>query len=180
MRIPSDICVIQELQDDAPLLYLACTDMEMSHGSKTRALYILCHFGAGIPYTPSPSNVDDPVSRTLILKAKLGFQQHLQNVRRGRTYIRDTASFSSKPVFGGVLDERGVAMIACVGLFEELSSGWEAAVSVFEESLAFTLPGIISAFTFVVFLCFEKKLKTAPPCESPVLRRLFLMIVIMY
>jgi hypothetical protein len=147
-RILSDICVIQELQDDAPLLYLACTDMEMSHGSKTRALYILCHFGAGIPYTPSPSNVDDPVSRTLILKAKLGFQQHLQNVRRGRTYIRDTASFSSKPVF--------------------------------EESLAFTLPGIISAFTFVVFLCFEKKLKTAPPCESPVLRRLFLMIVIMY
>jgi hypothetical protein len=156
-RILSDICVIQELQDDAPLLYLACTDMEMSHGSKTRALYILCHFGAGIPYTPSPSNVDNPVSRTLILKAKLGFQQHLQNVRRGRTYIRDTASFSSKHVLGGVLDERGVAVIACVGLFEELSSGWEAAVSVFEESLPFTLPGILSAFTFVIFLCFEKE-----------------------
>jgi hypothetical protein len=58
---------------------------------------------------------------------------------------------------GGVLDERGVAVIACVGLFEELSSGWEAAVSVFEESLPFTLPGILSAFTFVIFLCFEKE-----------------------
>lgn len=114
--------------------------MEMSHGSKTRALYILCHFGGGIPYTPL-SNVEDHISPTLILKAKLGFQQHLQNVRRGRTYIRDTASFSSQPTFGRDLDERGVAVIACVGLFEELSSGWEAAASVFEESLAFTLPG---------------------------------------
>ena len=144
-RLSSDMCVVQEVQDDAPLLYLACADMEMSHGSKTRALYVLCHFGAGMPYGPSPSNVDDAVPPTLILKAKVGFQQHLQNVRRGRTYIRDTASFSLMPIFGGVLDERGVAVIACVGLFEELSLGWEAAVSVFEESLAFTLPGIVSA-----------------------------------
>ncbi|KAG0609755.1 hypothetical protein M758_7G011500 [Ceratodon purpureus] len=139
--LASLLALPNEFQDDAPFLYLACTDMEMSHGSKTRALYILCHFGAGIPYSPCPSDVDNPVSPTLILKAKLGFRQHLQNVRRGRTYIRDTASFSSMPLFGGVLDERGVAVIACVGLFEELSSGWEAAVSVFEESFAFTLPG---------------------------------------
>lgn len=120
--------------------------MEMSYGSKNRALYILCHFGGGIPYAPSVSNVEDPISPTLILKAKVGFQQHLQNVRRGRTYIRDMASFSSKPSFGRDLDERGLAVIACVGLFEELSSGWEAAASVFEESLAFTLPGIFLAF----------------------------------
>lgn len=156
-RILSDMCVIQELQDDAPLLYLACADMEMSHGSKTRALYVLCHFGAGMPYAPSPSNVDDLVSPTLILKAKLGLQQHLQNVRKGRTYIRDTTSFSSKRNFGGVLDERGVAVIACVGLFEELSSGWEAAVSVFEESLAFTLPGILSGFTFCDYFVLQKR-----------------------
>ncbi|XP_024385096.1 uncharacterized protein [Physcomitrium patens] len=129
-----------EIQEDAPFLFLACADMEVTHGSKTRALYVLCHFGSGIPYTPS-ANLEDPISPTLILKAKLGFQQHLQNVRRGRTYVRDTASFGSKPVFGGALDERGVAVIACCALFEELSSGWEAAVSIFEESLAFTLPG---------------------------------------
>lgn len=132
--------IAQESQDDAPLLYLACADMEMSHGSKNRALYILCHFGGGIPYTSS-SNVEDPIPPTILLKAKLGYQQHLQNVRRGRTYVRDAASLNTKPSFGRDLDERGVAVIACVGLFEELSSGWEAAASTFEESFAFTLPG---------------------------------------
>jgi len=41
-----------------------------------------------------------------------------------------------------------MAMVACVALFEELSAGWKAAASVFEESLAFTLPGI-SLTTFL-------------------------------
>jgi len=65
------------------------------------------------------------------------------------------ASFSSKPSFGRDLDERAVAVIACVGLFEELNSGWEAAASVFEESFAFTLPGIFLASLFYLYIYYN-------------------------
>lgn len=129
---------------------MSYVDMEVSYGSKNRALHILCYFGTGMLYNLSSSSVDDPVPPTLIVKARLGFQQHLQNVRKARTYV-PVADFSGRGTssYGGALDERGVAMVVCAALFEELSSGYQGAVSVFEESLAFTLPGISPIFLLV-------------------------------
>jgi hypothetical protein len=122
--------------------------MEVSHGCTSRALHILCFFGSGLPYSSVPTTGGVPP--TLIVNARLGFQKHLQNVRRTHTYVQDMESSYVQDRFrhGRNLDECGMAMVACVALFEELSAGWKAAASVFEESLAFTLPGI-SLTTFL-------------------------------
>lgn len=131
----------KEARVGTPLLYLAYADMEVSHGCTSRALHILCFFGSGLPYSSVPTTGDVPP--TLIVNARLGFQKHLQNVRRTHTYVQDMESSYVQDRFqhGRNLDECGMAMVACVALFEELSAGWKAAASVFEESLAFTLPG---------------------------------------
>lgn len=143
--------IMQEQQLDAPLLYLACADMEISYGSKNRALHVLCYFGAGIPYSLSLSTVDGSVPPTLVAKARFGFQQHLQNFRRARICGSDPGLVNlGRPAFGGALTDQWVAMVTCVAMFEELSSGWEAAMSVFEESLAFTLPGTLPSSILVL------------------------------
>ncbi|BBN07353.1 hypothetical protein Mp_4g03110 [Marchantia polymorpha subsp. ruderalis] len=121
----------KEVQQDAPILYLAYADLELARsscgadtGAEQRALCILCSLGSGSEY--SPQSFADGIPATQLLKSHRGFREQLQRVRTSDR---------------GNLSEKGAALITCAALFEQLTSGWEAAASIFEEGLAMTLPG---------------------------------------
>lgn len=124
----------EETQEYAPILYLAYADVELSQLSKARdsevvlvqqkVLHILSCLGCQAPYTCI--GVDSLLSSIQILKAKCGFREQLQNLRKGRIQ--------------GDISDKSTALIACAALFELLVDGFEAAGSVFEESLAMSLP----------------------------------------
>ncbi|KAJ7520618.1 hypothetical protein O6H91_19G013800 [Diphasiastrum complanatum] len=121
---------------DAPILYLAYAEAELDqdvqnhlldretegYRHRNRALYILYFLGSGDSYLPTNDN--HSLATTQLLKARQGFCDHLQKLRRKTD-----------------LDDRGIALIVCAALFEELNTGWEAAARVFEEGFAISLPG---------------------------------------
>ena len=125
----------QGAQLHAPTLYECYAELELSQltsavkiGSSVghqKVLYILSCLGSGTPYIPYKA--DKPASSTQILKARLGFKEHLLMSRRRRDQ--------------GQLTDQLRAMISCAAIFELIIDGFDAARSVFEESFMMGLPG---------------------------------------
>eukprot|EP00249_Psilotum_nudum_P017451 c26330_g1_i1 orf=1196-3601(+) len=125
----------KDIQEIGPILYLTYAEAELFHPcnsattisafSQQKVLHILCCLGNGGQFTPMPANTAVPGIQ--LLKARRGFKDQLQNLRR-RCIRKD-------------LDEKSTALIACAALFEQVYDGWEAAASVFEEGLRMSLPG---------------------------------------
>ncbi|KAL2629502.1 hypothetical protein R1flu_014188 [Riccia fluitans] len=117
----------KDVQQDAPILYLAYAELELARTScdacaEQRALHILYCLGTGSEFSPS----DEGIPAIQLLRAQRGFREQLHRVSANDR---------------GNLSTRGAALITCAALFELLTTGWEAAASVFEEGLAMTLPG---------------------------------------
>ncbi|KAL3687491.1 hypothetical protein R1sor_013800 [Riccia sorocarpa] len=148
----------KDVQQDAPVLYLAYAELELARSScdncaEQRALHILCSLGSGSGF--SPQLYSDGIPATLLLKAQRGFREQMQRVR-----VNDRGNLSA----------RGAAMITCAALCELLTTGWEAAASVFEEGLAMTLPGKRqeSLECELLLLRYVKMLENLRPAAKPV------------
>lgn len=103
--------------------------MELSFSSSRnseslpRALHILSCLGCGIKYSPFKSQ---PTSLQL-LRARQGFKVQVRTIET--TWIR------------GAIDDNSIAFICSAALFEELTTGWEAAIEVLNQALSTVLPG---------------------------------------
>lgn len=119
----------QEQQSNAPLLYLWYAELERANTpsddneSSFRAIHILSCFGSNVIYVPfkrQPSSLQ-------LLKAHQGFQERIKIVQSA--WVR------------GVIDEQSIAVVCASALFEELTSGWAAAIEVLDRVLKMVLPG---------------------------------------
>nr|XP_043632283.1 nuclear exosome regulator NRDE2 [Erigeron canadensis] len=117
-----------DVKSNASLLYLWYAEAELtdksskSSESLPRALHILCCLGCGLKYSPfksQPSNLQ-------LLRARQGFREQIRMIQA--TWIR------------GTIDDNSVASICSAALFEELTTGMEAAVEVLNQALSTVLP----------------------------------------
>lgn len=115
-----------------PLLYFwyaemelaACTSGSNSEPAVLRATHILSCLGSGVKYS---SFKGQPPS-TQLLRAHQGFKEQIKNLR-------------SAWACGDIRDQ-SIALICSAALFEELTTGWGAGLTVFEEAFTMALPGI--------------------------------------
>ncbi|KAK4750974.1 hypothetical protein SAY87_004456 [Trapa incisa] len=116
------------LKSNAPLLYLWYAEMELSSGmvehseSSSRAIHILSCLGSGESYSPFKSHP----SNLQLLRSRQGFKERIKTVRLA--WIT------------GSIDDHSIAVICSASLFEELTTGWAAAVEVLDQSFAMVLP----------------------------------------
>lgn len=147
------VCLnLQEIQVYGPIVYELYAEMELSHTSNSsgreyihqKVLHILSCLGSGIPYTVFKG--DNLAKATDILKAKHGFKEQIQIARKRRNQAYLSDQFRS--------------FVACAAMFELLADGLGGAVSVFEESFAMSLPGLlplpVSTFERNFYKCFKK------------------------
>lgn len=117
-----------ELQSSAPLLYFWYAEAELANNSVNdceasyRAMHILSCLGSGTKYSPykgQPSSLQ-------LLRARQGFKEKTITVRS--SWVR------------GIINDQSVALICSAALLEELTSGWDAVVEVFDQAFAMVLP----------------------------------------
>ncbi|XP_077230808.1 uncharacterized protein LOC143863910 [Tasmannia lanceolata] len=118
------------LQENAPLLYFWYSEMELNtytsgcntESSPLRAIYILSCLGMGVKYSPFKCQA----SSLQLLRARQGFKEQIKNLRIvwARGDVRDWS----------------IALICSAALFEDLTSGWGAGSTVFEEAFSMVLP----------------------------------------
>lgn len=119
----------QELKSDAPLLYFWYADMELSNynddnpESCSRAMHILSCLGSGVAYIPYRS----PPSAPQLLRSRQGFKDHIRNLRS--TWAR------------GVIHDSSIALICSAALFEEVTTGRDEALEVFNHAFSTVFPG---------------------------------------
>ncbi|XP_028805517.1 protein NRDE2 homolog [Neltuma alba] len=115
-----------ELQSSAPLLYFWYAEAELANAndceSSHRAMHILSCLGSGTKYSPYKSQP----SSLQLLRARQGFKEKTRTVRS--SWVR------------GVINDQSVALICSAALLEELTSGWDAVVEVFDQAFAMVLP----------------------------------------
>jgi len=133
------LCSVTDLSLDcqlnAPILYLSYAEAELANhsnigsdtgvSSKQRAIHILSCLGRGGKYSAYLS--EHQVSSTQLLKARRGFEEQLRKLRSLWAH--------------GDIKENSTALVAAAALFEDLTSGWEVAARVFEDSFSMALPG---------------------------------------
>ncbi|KAK4280619.1 hypothetical protein QN277_012222 [Acacia crassicarpa] len=115
-----------ERQSSAPLLYFWYAEAELANAddceSSYRAMHILSCLGSGTKYSPykgQPSSLQ-------LLRARQGFKEKTRTVRS--SWVR------------GIINDQSVALICSAALLEELTSGWDAVVEVFDQAFAMVLP----------------------------------------
>lgn len=122
---------MQELQCNAPLLYLWYAEAEVANSSdsgretesSSRGMHILCYLGGGlayIPYTSQPSSMQ-------ILRARQGFREKLKKIQSTWSH--------------GVADDQSVALVCSAALFEELTNDLLGATEILDHMLSSVLPG---------------------------------------
>lgn len=117
-----------ELQSSAPLLYFWYAEVELANNSaddresSSRAIHILSCLGSGTKYNPFKSQA----SNLLLLRAHQGFKEKLRTV--WSSWVR------------GIIDDQSVALICSAALFEELTTGWDAAIEVLNKAFSMVLP----------------------------------------
>ncbi|KAJ8646889.1 hypothetical protein MRB53_008637 [Persea americana] len=122
-----------DLQTNIPLLYFwyaemelaACTSGSNSEPAVLRATHILSCLGSGVKYS---SFKGQPPS-TQLLRAHQGFKEQIKNLR-------------SAWACGDIRDQ-SIALICSAALFEELTTGWGAGLTVFEEAFTMALPEML-------------------------------------
>ncbi|KAK9049380.1 hypothetical protein SSX86_031651 [Deinandra increscens subsp. villosa] len=116
----------QDAKSNASLLFFWYAEVELTSSSSEslpRALHILCCLGCGLKYSPFKSQP----SSLQFLRARQGFKEQLRMIQA--TWIR------------GTIDDNSVASVCSAALFEELTTGWEAAIEVLNKALSTVLPG---------------------------------------
>ncbi|CAM8981084.1 unnamed protein product [Rhodiola kirilowii] len=117
-----------ELKCNAPLLYFWYASMELSNyndgnpESSLRAMHILSCLGSGIAYSPFKS----PTSAPQLLRARQGFKDHIRNLRS--TWAR------------GIIHDSSVAFISSAALFEEVTTGGDDAIEIFNHAFSTVFP----------------------------------------
>ncbi|KAJ6340463.1 hypothetical protein OIU77_008259 [Salix suchowensis] len=117
-----------DLRSNAPLLYFWYAETELANGSgnnqesPSRALHILSCLGNGVAYKPFESKP----SSLQLLRAHQGFKDRLNIVRSA--WVR------------GVVDDQSLALTCSAALFEELTTGWAAGITVLDEAFTMVLP----------------------------------------
>ncbi|KAL8246022.1 hypothetical protein R6Q59_007238 [Mikania micrantha] len=114
-----------DAKSNASLLFFWYADVEFSccsSDSLPRALHILCCLGCGIKYSPFKSQP----SSLQLLRARQGFKEQIRMIQA--MWIR------------GTVDDNSIASVCCAALFEELTTGWEAAMEVLSQALSTVLP----------------------------------------
>ncbi|KAJ0463082.1 putative siRNA-mediated silencing protein NRDE-2 [Helianthus annuus] len=114
-----------DAKSKAALLFFWYAEVELNGNSSEslpRALHILCCLGCGIKYTPFKSQP----SSLQLLRARQGFKEQVRMIQA--TWIR------------GTIDDNSVASVCSAALFEELTTGWEAAIDVLNQALSTVLP----------------------------------------
>ncbi|KAI3796903.1 hypothetical protein L1987_39590 [Smallanthus sonchifolius] len=109
----------------ASLLFFWYAEMELTSNSSEslpRALHILCCLGCGIKYSPFKSQP----SSLQLLRARQGFKEQVRMIQA--TWVR------------GTIDDNSVSSVCSAALFEELTTGWEAAIDVLNQTLSTVLP----------------------------------------
>lgn len=123
--------LLQELQDNSPLLYLWYAESEVANSSgsgletesSSRAMHILCYLGSGlayVPYTSQPSSMQ-------ILRARQGFREKLKKIQSIWSH--------------GVTDDQSAALVCSAALFEELTNDLSGTVEILEHMFSSVLPG---------------------------------------
>ena len=124
----------QDLQLNAPLIYFWYAETELSNSSGNsseslkRAIHILSCLGSGVSYNPfkcQPSSLQ-------LLRAHQGFKERIRMLRT--TWAR------------GIINDSSTALICSAALFEELTTGWVAAVEVLDHAFSMVLPGHLSFY----------------------------------
>lgn len=116
----------QDAKSKASLLFFWYAEVELTSNSPEsipRALHILCCLGCGIKYSPFKSQP----SSLQLLRARQGFKEQVRMIQA--TWIR------------GIIDDNAVASVCSAALFEEFTTGWEAAIEVLNQALSTVLPG---------------------------------------
>lgn len=117
-----------DLQLNAPLIYFWYAETELSNSSGNsseslkRAIHILSCLGSGVSYNPfkcQPSSLQ-------LLRAHQGFKERIRMLRT--TWAR------------GIINDSSTALICSAALFEELTTGWVAAVEVLDRAFSMVLP----------------------------------------
>lgn len=117
-----------DLQLNAPLIYFWYAETELSNSSGNsseslkRAIHILSCLGSGVSYNPfkcQPSSLQ-------LLRAHQGFKERIRMLRT--TWAR------------GIINDSSTALICSAALFEELTTGWVAAVEVLDHAFSMVLP----------------------------------------
>ncbi|KAJ6411179.1 hypothetical protein OIU84_007857 [Salix udensis] len=117
-----------DLRSNAPLLYFWYAETELANSSgnnqesPSRALHILSCLGNGVAYKPFESKP----SSLQLLRAHQGFKDRLNIVRSA--WVR------------GVVDDQSLALTCSAALFEELTNGWAAGITVLDEAFTMVLP----------------------------------------
>lgn len=121
----------QDAKSKASLLFFWYAEVELTNNSSEslpRALHILCCLGCGVKYSPFKSQP----SSLQLLRARQGFKEQVRMIQA--TWMR------------GIVDANSVASVCSASLFEELTTGWEAAVEVINQALSTVLPGYLTIF----------------------------------
>lgn len=117
-----------DLRSNSPLLYFWYAETELANSSgnnqesPSRALHILSCLGNGVAYKPFESKP----SSLQLLRAHQGFKDRLNIVRSA--WVR------------GVVDDQSLALTCSAALFEELTTGWAAGITVLDEAFTMVLP----------------------------------------
>ncbi|XP_076894745.1 uncharacterized protein LOC143547132 [Bidens hawaiensis] len=114
-----------DAKSKASLLFCWYAEVELTNNSSEslpRALHILCCLGCGVKYTLFKSQP----SSLQLLRARQGFKEQVRMIQA--TWMR------------GSIDDNSVASVCSAALFEELTTGWEAAVEVINQALSTVLP----------------------------------------
>lgn len=118
----------KDIQTKASILYLWYAEVELAHGSlnsaesASRAAHILSCFGSGAKYSPyrcQPSSLQQ-------LRARQGFKEQIRTLRSAWAH--------------GIIDDHSTALICSAALFEDLTSGWSAAIEIFDQAFTMVLP----------------------------------------
>lgn len=139
---------LQELQDNAPLLYLWYAESEVANSSgsgletesSSRAMHILSYLGSGlayVPYTSQPSSMQ-------ILRARQGFREKLKKIQSIWSH--------------GVTDDQSAAVVCSAALFEELTNDLSGAVEILDQMFSSVLPGYFhDLHSWILLLIFHAK-----------------------